>query len=92
MVYPYPSSLQSATERFNTNKSNVTIISKIGNIMAKAKSAITIDEEVDAEFRECVSLAYPDMKGNRKRCAEEAIKDWNAKIRTRSDKNAAGKV
>jgi hypothetical protein len=54
--------------------------------MAKAKSAITIDEEIDTEFRKCVSLALPDKKGNRKTCAEEAIKDWCAKIRARGDK------
>jgi hypothetical protein len=60
--------------------------------MAKAKSGITIDEDVDTEFRECVSLAYPDKKGNRKRCAEEAIKAWCVEIRARGKKKDEPKV
>jgi hypothetical protein len=49
-------------------------------------TGITLSQEIDNEFRECISLAYPTKRGNRKRAAEEAIKEWCVKIRARGDK------
>jgi hypothetical protein len=49
-------------------------------------TGITINPELDARFRKCVSLNSCQKRGMRKAAAEEAIKDWCDKIEARSDK------
>jgi hypothetical protein len=58
-------------------------MSNIGIIMA---TGITINPELDARFRKCISLDACQKRGMRKRAAEEAIKDWCDKVEARSSK------
>jgi len=48
-------------------------------------TGITINQELDARFRSCISKAYCQKRGTRKMAAEAAIKDWCDKIEARGN-------
>jgi hypothetical protein len=48
-------------------------------------TGITVNQELDERFRKCIGLAFPQKRGNRKRAAEEAIKDWCDKVEKRGN-------
>jgi hypothetical protein len=45
--------------------------------------SITLTDELQARFDACVIKAKGYKRGNKKTCAEEAIKDWCEKIEKR---------
>jgi hypothetical protein len=52
-------------------------------IMVKSNT-VCINEKLDERFRNCISKAYPQKRGNRKRAAEEAVTDWCEKVEKRA--------
>ena len=72
------------------NQAQALILNSVNvvNRVIMTNATITISPELDTEFRACVSLNSCQKRGMRKAAAEEAIKDWCAKIRARGDKKA----